>query len=406
LAIVMRGTNLYASLVGHGNGIKRLRMDSQALLQAGQPPLFASPSPRTQGCVPGPDANAIRSFCRASWGHFGRPLRLFGKHRGVSQQTLSGHNQWSCAVALSLLSPPVSTQSLAASSMTQHVPVMAQEIVAWLRPQPGFRLGDGTLGGGGHTRLLAQAVGTTGLVIAVDRDPQAVEAAETALAGLPVAVAHASYVELPEIAAELDVSELQGIVLDLGLSSDQLADDSRGFSYFAAGPLDLRFDNTVGQPATALVNRLSAEQLADLIYAYGEERFSRRIARRIVERRKQQPFTCAADLANVVRRSVPNAASQGIDAATRTFQALRIAVNDELKAVADAMRILPGLLAVGGRIAVITFHSLEDRIVKQAFRDDPRLTVLTRKPLMPTDDEIRANPRARSAKLRVAERVE
>ncbi len=289
--------------------------------------------------------------------------------------------------------------------MTQHVPVMSREVLEWLQPKPGQTIADGTLGGGGHTRLLATAVGDLGRVVAVDRDVAAVTAAETSLAGMPVAVAHASYTELREVLAELELTHVDGILLDLGLSSDQLADGERGFSYHAAGPLDLRFDTTTGEPASQLVNRMSAEHLANVIYEFGEERYSRRIARRIVERRKTKPFVDAADLADVVRRAVPNARSQPIDAATRTFQALRIAVNNELGLVEKAMRELPALLAPAGRIAVISFHSLEDRIVKEAFRDNDSLNVLTRKPVRPTDEETASNPRARSAKLRVAERV-
>ncbi len=289
--------------------------------------------------------------------------------------------------------------------MSQHIPVLSREVIEWLQPQSGQTIADGTLGGGGHTRLLAEAVGDSGRVVAVDRDAAAVEAAEKSLAGLPVAVAHASFTELGEVLAELELTQVDGILLDLGLSSDQLADGDRGFSYHAAGPLDLRFDTTTGEPASQMINRMSAEHLANIIYEFGEERFSRRIARRIVERRKSKPFRDAADLADVVRRAVPNAKSQLIDAATRTFQALRIAVNDELKLVTKATQELPALLAPGGRIAVISFHSLEDRIVKETFRGDERLNVLTRKPVRPTDEEISDNPRARSAKLRVAERV-
>jgi 16S rRNA (cytosine1402-N4)-methyltransferase len=289
--------------------------------------------------------------------------------------------------------------------MPLHIPVMPTEVLEWLAPAPGKLLADGTLGGGGHTRLLAERVAPNGRVIAVDRDPAAVAAAETLLAGLPVSVAVASYMELADVLEEAGIGALDGILLDLGLSSDQLADDTRGFSFHSEGDLDLRFDPTDGEPASRLVNRLSAEHLADLIFQYGEERCSRRIARRIVEERRQTPITTARQLAEIVRRAAPANYDSRIDPATRTFQALRIAVNDELKHVRLALERLPDCLQPGGRLAIISFHSLEDRPVKEAFRNDPRLRNLTTKPIRPTDDEIHRNPRARSAKLRVAERV-
>jgi 16S rRNA (cytosine1402-N4)-methyltransferase len=287
---------------------------------------------------------------------------------------------------------------------TQHVPVMAQEVPEWLRPAAGQTFVDGTLGGGGHTRLLADAVGPTGLVIALDRDPTAVERAAEELRGLPVRALAANYSDLPEVLAGLNVDAVDGILLDVGLSSDQLADPNRGFSFQSTGPLDLRFDTTRGEPAWKLLQRLSAEHLADLIYKYGEERFSRRIARRILEVRKATPIQTAEDLARVVRSSVPRTRDERIDPATRTFQALRIAVNEELKWLEVALRRLPDCLIPGGRLAVISFHSLEDRLVKEGFRNDARLTVATRRPIRPTENEIAANPRSRSAKLRVAER--
>jgi 16S rRNA (cytosine1402-N4)-methyltransferase len=197
---------------------------------------------------------------------------------------------------------------------------------------------------------------------------------------------------------------VDGILLDLGLSSDQLLDAERGFSFHSAGPLDLRFDPSRGEPAWKLVERLSAEHLANLIYRHGEERYSRRIARRIVETRRAAPIRTATDLARVVRQSVPRSHTERIDPATRTFQALRIAVNEELKWLEVGLRRLPDCLRPGGRLAVISFHSLEDRLVKESFRDDARVDVLTRRPVRPTEEECAVNPRSRSAKLRVAER--
>jgi 16S rRNA (cytosine1402-N4)-methyltransferase len=288
----------------------------------------------------------------------------------------------------------------------KHVPVMLDEVVQWLRPRPDQVIVDGTLGAGGHTRTLAERVGEQGFMIALDRDPAALAAAEVTLRGLAVKLAHSDFCELPEVMREVGIEHVDGILLDLGLSSDQLADESRGFSFDSAGPLDLRFDPARGEPAARLVNRLAERQLADLIYRYGEERFSRRIARAIVERRNEREIVSALELAEIVRRAIPHSRHLArIDPATRTFQALRIAVNGEMESLAIALRRLPDCLRPGGRLAVISFHSLEDRPVKEAFRRDERLRNLTRKPIRPGDAEVAANPRCRSAKLRVAERI-
>ncbi len=291
------------------------------------------------------------------------------------------------------------------TEQTQHVPVMAPEILEWLRPAAGQTFVDGTLGGGGHTRLLAEAVGPTGLVLGLDRDAAAVERSGQVLTNLPVRTIVANYSDIPEVLAAAKIGAVDGILLDLGLSSDQLADADRGFSFRSSGTLDLRFDETRGEPAWKLIARLSAEHLADLIFQFGEERYSRRIARRIVEVRRDHPIRTAEELAQVVRQSVPRSRDERIDPATRTFQALRIAVNEELKWLDVALRRLPDCLKPGGRLAVISFHSLEDRPVKEAFRNDARLTVLTRRPTRPSESEVAMNPRARSAKLRVAERI-
>jgi 16S rRNA (cytosine1402-N4)-methyltransferase len=284
------------------------------------------------------------------------------------------------------------------------VPVLTREVITLLQPSAGQTFVDGTLGGGGHTRLLAEAVGPHGRVVALDRDLSAVERADVELRGLPVQAYHANYSDLPEVLAQLHVEHVDGVLLDLGLSSDQIDDPDRGFSFHSDAPLDLRFDPTRGEPAWKLVERLSAEHLADLIYRYGEDRFSRRIARRIADTRRAAPIKTAADLARIIRESVPRSRDERLDPATRTFQALRIAVNDELKWCEVALRRIPDCLKPGGRLAVISFHSLEDRLVKEAFRSDGRLDVVTRRPVRPTDEEIAANPRSRSAKLRVAER--
>jgi 16S rRNA (cytosine1402-N4)-methyltransferase len=296
------------------------------------------------------------------------------------------------------------------SQPTIHIPVLPQEVLHWLNPQPAQVIVDGTLGGGGHTRLLAERLANGGrkspdsFVLALDRDPAALAAAESSLAGLPVKIAQANFAELGDVLDELDIKAVDGVLLDLGLSSDQLADDARGFSFDSAGELDLRFDPDEGEPAWRLLARLKENEIADLIYQYGEERYSRRIARRIVEARTTaNPVRTAADLANIVRRSVPRSADR-IDPATRTFQALRIAVNRELESLDLALARIPDRLKPGGRLAIISFHSLEDRRVKEAFRSDPRLENLTKKPITASEAEIHANPRSRSAKLRVAKR--
>jgi 16S rRNA (cytosine1402-N4)-methyltransferase len=286
-----------------------------------------------------------------------------------------------------------------------HVSVMLDEVLQGLEPRAGMVIVDGTLGGGGHTRALAERVGPAGRVIALDRDAAAVEAARANLAGLPVEPVQANFADLGEVLQELGIEAVDGVLLDLGLSSDQLADATRGFSFDAPGELDLRFDTTVGEPAWQLVNRLRAEPLADLIYQYGEERFSRRIARAIVERRQKEPIRTAGQLADLVRRCVPRSRGERIDPATRTFQALRIAVNDELGSLERALQQIPEHLRPGGRVAIISFHSLEDRRVKEAFRGDSRYVVLTKKPLRPSPEEVATNPRSRSAKLRVAARA-
>lgn len=285
-----------------------------------------------------------------------------------------------------------------------HVPVLLHEVLAHLQPRSGAVILDGTLGGGGHARALADCVTPGGRVIGLDLDPAAIARSTESLAGLPVEVACASYAEAPAVLRDVGVTAVDGILLDLGLSSDQLADADRGFSYQAAGDLDLRFDAERGQPAWRLLQVLREKELADLIYRYGEERYSRRIARRIVEHREQALIRSASELADLVRSCVPRSRGHKIDPATRTFQALRIAVNDELGTLETALACLPNCLKPGGRLAIISFHSLEDRIVKHAFRGDARLETVTRRPVQARETEVAHNPRSRSAKLRVAQR--
>ena len=297
----------------------------------------------------------------------------------------------------------------------RHIAVMPDEVLRLLAPKAGGVYIDGTLGAGGHASLIGQAIWedkekytdgiqASGYVVAFDRDAGAVEIAKKRFAGTNVRPYHANYRDVAVALDQLGIESVDGMLLDLGLSSDQLADESRGFSFDASGELDLRFDTSEGKPMWQWLEFLAEERIADLIYRYGEERYSRRIARAIVEQRKfGTPLRTAEELAQIVRRCVPHKPGKTrIDPATRTFQAMRIFVNDELGALEEFLEAAPKRLKPGGRIAIISFHSLEDRIVKTAFRDNPLLEVVTRKPVEPTDAEMAQNPRSRSAKLRVA----
>lgn len=287
-----------------------------------------------------------------------------------------------------------------------HIPVLLEEVIEWLQPMPGGTYVDGTLGAGGHTRALAERVGKDGVVISLDQDPEAIAAAEQNLAGLPIVLVHSNFADLPEVLRQVQVDRVDGVLLDLGFSSDQLAAEERGLSFESEGTLDMRYNPEEGEPAWRMLERISIDDLADLLYEYAEERFSRRIARAIVDRRRRQPVRTARELAEVIHQAVGyKRRDDRIDPATRTFQALRMAVNAEPESLQAALRRVPDCLESGGRFAVISFHSLEDRPVKQAFREDTRLEVLTKKPIRPSEAEIARNSRARSAKLRVAAKV-
>lgn len=285
-----------------------------------------------------------------------------------------------------------------------HRGVLIAEVIDRLEPKPGAIVLDGTAGAGGHAAALARRVAPEGRVIALDRDPEMLELARKATEGLNVDFVRASYDDARSVLAERGIEHVDAAILDLGLSSDQLAWAHRGFSFQHEGPLDMRFDpDRQRESAADLVNRLDAESLADLFYHYGEERFSRRIARRIVELRKSERIETTSRLAEIVRKSIPGKRGP-IDPATRVFQALRIAVNDELERLRAFLTEATEFIKPGGRLAIISFHSLEDRIVKHAFRDDPLWSPLTRKPITAEDQERAENPRSRSAKMRVAER--
>jgi 16S rRNA (cytosine1402-N4)-methyltransferase len=281
-------------------------------------------------------------------------------------------------------------------STFEHVSVLANEVVAHLPERQGFVFADLTLGGGGHAHAIFEARPDLHKYIGVDRDPVAIAAATARLS------AHASKLQIINSTYSAALSQLpkvDGLLADLGVSSPQLDDAARGFSFMRAGPLDMRMG--AGQTLAEYLASVEEEELARVIYTYGEERFSRRVARAILAARDSLKTTL--DLANVVRGAMPKTEHR-IDPATRTFQALRIAVNDELGELEALLAALPDLLNDGGVAAVISFHSLEDRAVKHALRGAEALEVLTRKPLEASEDEARANPRARSAKLRVARR--
>jgi 16S rRNA (cytosine1402-N4)-methyltransferase len=281
------------------------------------------------------------------------------------------------------------------------------EVAFLLRPRDGGWVIDGTVGMGGHAEAMLETSGPDVRLLGLDADPEALRLAAGRLArfGDRARLAHASFADLGAVAAEQGVAEARAVLLDLGISSWQLEASGRGFSFQADEPLDMRLDPTRGEPAAALLNRLPEAELARILHEYGEERHARRIARSIVYRR---PLATTGDLVAAVRAAVPREAwSRRIHVATRTFQAVRMAVNDEPGALRSALEHAPRLLARGGRLGVIAFHSGEDRIVKHTFRslEAAGFAVLEPSPLSPGDDEVRANPRARSAKLRVLERL-
>jgi 16S rRNA (cytosine1402-N4)-methyltransferase len=306
------------------------------------------------------------------------------------------------------------------------VTVLPSETLSALAPHAGGRYVDGTLGGAGHSALLLDASTPDGRVLGIDADAAALERARERLAPAVTAgrllLRQGNFAQMEELARDADFAPVDGILLDLGLSSDQLADAARGFSFAADAPLDMRFDTSQGQPAADLVNTLDETELADLLWRYGEERRSRAIARRIVAQRRRAPIARTGELARLIASVMPGRPG-GIHPATRSFQALRIAVNDELGNLEAALPRAVELLRPDGRIAVISFHSLEDRIVKRYFNEEargcvcppelpvcvcgrsPRLRVVTRHPITASAEELARNPRARSAKLRVAERA-
>ncbi len=283
--------------------------------------------------------------------------------------------------------------------------MLVNEVLEGLNLSPGGIYVDGTLGLGGHSEAMFQRCPEIEIVLGLDRDSEALEQARRRLAGLGnrIWIIHSNFVDLPEILFAEGIGQVDGILLDIGLSSFQLEKSGRGFSFTRDEPLDMRMDGFETVTAADMVNHLPVTQLTDLIRTYGEERWAKRIAARIDEARKRRPIRTSAELASIVYRAIPKRFhSRRIHPATRTFQALRIAVNKELDNLKLAMQRLPECLKPGGRLCIISFHSLEDRIVKHAIRQDQRLEPLTKKPIMAAPEELEVNPRARSAKLRIA----
>lgn len=307
-----------------------------------------------------------------------------------------------------------------------HISVLPDEVLQALSPKSGGVYVDGTLGGAGHAGLILTASAPDGQLIGFDRDEEAIAVARERLSvfGGRVRIIHRNFAGIAQALAEIGVDGIDGFVLDLGVSSHQLDRDERGFSFMHDAPLDMRMDRSSGQSAADLVNTLSETELYRIISEYGEERWAKRVASFIVKARDERPIETTLELVDVIKGAIPKAKwEERLHPATRTFQALRIAVNEELKSLEEGLDGLLSLLKQGGRGAVISFHSLEDRIVKEGFRAAatgctcpkelpicicgrvPRFKLVTRKPITAGEAEVAANPRSRSAKLRVVEKI-
>ncbi len=302
-----------------------------------------------------------------------------------------------------------------------HVPVMLSEVLRDLDIRPGGIYLDGTAGGGGHSHAIAELLTEGGQLFAMDRDPDAVAEAGARLAGLPAQVIHRNFTELGTVLAEHQ-TKADGILLDLGVSSHELDEDSRGFSYHRDAPLDMRMSQE-GRTAADLVNTLAEDELSRIIFQYGEEKFARQIASRIAAARETKPIETTLELAELIKAAVPAKARRDKNPCKKTFQAIRIAVNDELNCLSSALETAFQSLKPGGRLVILTFHSLEDRMVKQAFAKwcqgcicppefpvcvcgkKPQGRLVHRKPLTASPEELAANPRSRSAKLRAIEKL-
>ena len=306
-----------------------------------------------------------------------------------------------------------------------HSPVMPNECIEGLNIRPGGTIVDGTAGGGGHSYLIAESL-NVGRLIAIDRDESAIRAAGKRLErfGDTVLFARNNFVNIAEVCHGFGIDKIDGVLLDLGVSSYQLDTPERGFSYISDAPLDMRMDQNAEKTAYDVVNGYTESELRRILFEYGEEKFAARIAANIVKQREKSPIKTTGELVEIIRRSVPQTQKGGGHPAKRTFQAIRIEVNGELEVIEPAIRSAVDLLNVGGRIAIITFHSLEDRIVKQTFADlasgcicpkdlpvcvcgrKPVIKLVNKKPILPSAEELENNPRSHSAKLRIAEKIQ
>ena len=291
-----------------------------------------------------------------------------------------------------------------------HLPVLIEQVIEFLDPHPDGIYVDCTLGGAGHALKILERSSPTGRLIGIDRDGEAIEEAHIRLKPYEArtTLIHGNFSDLRDILRELNISKVEGIVMDLGVSYQQLIDEKRGFSFQSEGPLDMRMDQTQRETASKLINTLSGEELEGILRRYGEGRWGRKIAKAIVRHRQKTPIVTTTQLRDIISSAVLKPPRR-IHPATKAFQAIRIAVNDELNNLEKAIRDGIPLLRSGGRLCILSFHSLEDRIVKESFRQYEKLTglitIITKKPIAPSKGEISENPRARSAKLRVAERV-
>jgi 16S rRNA (cytosine1402-N4)-methyltransferase len=301
-----------------------------------------------------------------------------------------------------------------------HKPAMAEEAMAYLSPRRGGVYVDCTMGGGGHSKKILEVLGPDGMLIGMDQDPEAIEECARVFQNAPnVKLVHGNFARLGELLGGLGIEEVNGCLFDLGVSSHQLDSIQRGFSFRAEAGLDMRMNVQTDLTAYDLINRLKEKELERILWEYGEERWARRLARRIVERRTERPISTTLELARIAEECVPRVKHKKLlHPATKMFMALRIAVNRELQCLHEGINEAVRVTSDGGRIVVITYHSLEDRIVKNAFREGAKdadafpgqrqeipkkkLTILTKKPLQPSEEEVKGNPRARSAKLRAA----
>jgi len=290
----------------------------------------------------------------------------------------------------------------------KHIPVMVEEVMTFLRCEPGRTYVDATLGGGGHASEILKRSTPDGVVIGIEWDEDALAEARNVLMpfGDRVKIFRENFIHLPDF---MKGESVDGILLDLGLSSIQVEKEERGFSFKGEGPLDMRMDQRVNQTAADLINRLSLEELEYILFHYGEESWAKKIAKAIVQGREREPIRTTQTLRKVVYRAIPRRFhSRRIDPATKTFQALRIRVNDELENLGKILETGWKILKKGGRMCIISFHSLEDRMVKETFRSlekEGEMRILTKKPVPSSEEERRRNPRSRSAKLRCAERI-